>query len=103
MEGLALIAAILGPPLAVGILGLRLGSDTGLRGRLRGLGLALILLGFGEIVVMYLSVTACSPFDDPTCGESWTDYFAAYAGWVACVTVLTGAVAIGIARLVTKR
>jgi hypothetical protein len=103
MEGLPLIAAILGPPLAVGILGLRLGSDHDLDRPLRDLGLALILLGFGEIVVIYVSFSACSPFDDWQCGNSWTDWLAAYIGWGMCLVVLVGAVAATIGRLVTRR
>jgi len=103
MEGLAFIAAILGPPLAVGILGLRLGSDSDVSHRVRGLGVALILLGFGEIAVIFLSLNACTPFDDPSCGDSWTDFLAAYLGWGACVAVLLVAVGTAVGRLVIRR
>jgi hypothetical protein len=95
---------IFGPPLAVAATGVGLTVARNRPRLTRHLGLGLVLVGVGVIAVIIISFSACSPFDDWTCGSVWTDWLAAYAGWSVCVAILVGSfVAAAISRVRDRR
>lgn len=95
LSGPLVFTAIPGPPVAVTVWGVWLA----LRGPTRPLGLALSLLGVGQLVVMVLSFSACSPFEsDPCHGSSWTAWPEALILWGLCVGALLVGVAVALAR-----
>ena len=96
---------IFGPPLILVILGLFLVVNRRVEGTLRRVGGVLTLVGIGQIVLTWVSFTACTPFDaDPCHGTSWwASWPEVVIGWGICIAVLLVTGIIGVGRGLRER
>lgn len=97
LSGQVWLLIIFWPPLLLAVVGLVLVAEGS-----RSAGTLLVLVGFGQIALTFVSFSACTPFDSAPChggNGSWWDYWPEVViGWLVAVSVLIGTALFGLAR-----
>jgi hypothetical protein len=97
ISGQVWLLIIFWPPLVVAVVGLVLVAEGS-----RSAGTLLVLVGFGQIALTFVSFSACTPFDSAPCHEgsgSWWDYWPEVViGWLVAVSVIIGTALFSLVR-----